>query len=85
MPGPYGTNLGDVWSGEDSEVGKKLMERDGLVLIHEVMEKNGTVQECVYSVAQDNPDPEMQALIGRARRGTERWQAAQIAATASQN
>lgn len=81
VPGPYGTNLGDIWSGEDSEVGKMLMERDGLVLVHEVLNKDGQIQECMYSVDKDNPDPEMQALLARARRGTERW----VAAQASQN
>ena len=79
--GPYGTNLGDIWSGEDSEVGKMCMEREGLVLIHEVMDKDGEVQECIYTVKHDNPDPEMQGLIKRARQGT----ALYIAAQAKQN
>jgi hypothetical protein len=75
--GPYGTNLGDIWSGEDSEVGKMLMDRDGLVMIHEVMNKDGKVQECIYNVAENNPDPEMQDLIKNAREGTELWVAEQ--------
>jgi hypothetical protein len=77
--GPYGTNLGDIWSGEDSEVGKMLMDREGLVMIHEVLEKDGKVGEHIYNVAQDNPDPEMQALIKSAREGTALWVAAQAA------
>lgn len=75
--GPYGTNLGDIWSTEDSEVGKMLMERDGLVMICEVMEKDGKVQEGIYNVHKDNPDPEMQDLIKSAREGTKLWVAAQ--------
>lgn len=75
--GPYGTNLGDIWSGEDSEVGKMLLERDDLVLIHEVLDVDGKIEERIYNVAQDNPDPEMQDLINRARQGTKLWVAAQ--------
>jgi hypothetical protein len=71
--GPYGTNEGDIWSGEHSEVGKMLMERDGLLLIHEII--NG--EERIYNVEPDNPDPEMQDLIKRAREGTPLWAAAQ--------
>jgi hypothetical protein len=79
LRGPYGTNLGDIWSGEDSEIGKMLMEREGLVMIHEVLEKDGKVEERIYNVAQDNPDPEMQDLIKRAREGVELYAAAQAA------
>lgn len=77
--GPYGTNLGDIWSGEDSEVGKMLMEREGLVMIHEIFAKKegGGIEERIYNVAQDNPDPEMQELIANARQGTKLWVAAQ--------
>lgn len=74
--GPYGTNEGDIWSGEDSEVGRRLMERDGRILIHEMMVKNGKLQDCVYTVEPDNPDPEMQDLIARARAGAELYLAA---------
>jgi hypothetical protein len=77
--GPYGTNEGDIWSGEDSEVGKMCMERDGLVLIHEMMVKDGKLQDCMYTVAKDNPRMEMQDLIRRAREGTKLWVAAQAA------
>ena len=75
--GPYGTNEGDIWSGEDSVVGRMCMERDGLVLIHEMLRKDGEVQEGIYTVDKDNPDPEMQELIARARRGTRDWVAEQ--------
>lgn len=71
--GPYGTNEGDIWSAEDSEVGERLKKEKGLILIHEVMERDGEVQECIYSVAQDNPNMEMQMLIKRAREGTIKW------------
>lgn len=72
-PSPYGTSVGDIWSGEDSEIGRRLMERDGLVLIHEVFEDG----EKLYCVDQDNPDPEMQDLLARARAGTALWVEAQ--------
>lgn len=77
--GPYGTNLGDIWSGEDSEVGQMLMHRKGLVMIHEVMEKDGKVQECIYNVEVGNPRMDMQDLIKRARAGTAKWMMAQAA------
>jgi hypothetical protein len=75
--GPYGTNVGDIWSGEDSDVGERLKREKGLILIHEVMEKDGKVQDCVYSVDENNPDMEMQMLIKRARDGLKKWIAAQ--------
>ena len=75
--GPYGTNKGDIWSGEDSPVGKMLMEREGLVMIHEMLEKDGKVEERIYNVDKDNPDPEMQGLIKSAREGTELYMAEQ--------
>jgi hypothetical protein len=79
--GPYGTNVGDIWSGEHSEVGQMLLERDGLVMIHEVMIKDGKSKEHVYSVRLNNPDMEMQDLIRRAREGTPKW----VAAVATRN
>jgi hypothetical protein len=75
--GPYGTNIGDIWSGEHSDVGEMLMERNGLVMIHEIFDKDGKGEERIYNVAQDNPDPEMQDLIKKAREGTELWVAEQ--------
>jgi hypothetical protein len=81
--GPYGTNEGDIWSGEHSEVGKMLMERDGLVLIHEVFYDKDTnkVEERLYNVDLSNPDMQMQDLIKRAREGTSKW----VEAQANQN
>jgi hypothetical protein len=70
--GPYGTNEGDIWSGEDSPVGERL-KADGLILIHEVLNKDGEVQEVIYNVEASNPDPEIQDLIKRAREGLERY------------
>jgi hypothetical protein len=77
--GPYGTNVGDIWSGEHSMAGQMLLEQEGLVMIHEIMDKDGKIQDCVYSVAIDNPDMEMQMAIRRAREGTKKWIAAQAA------
>lgn len=77
--GPYGTNKGDIWSTEDSEIGKMLMDREGLVMIHEVMEVEGKTEERIYNVHKDNPDPEMQQLIQSARNGSALWVAAQAA------
>jgi hypothetical protein len=79
--GPYGTNLGDIWSGEDSPVGKMLMERDGLVMIHEVFrnEKTGEPEERIYNVELSDPDPEMQGLIKSAREGAAKYFEAQAA------
>jgi hypothetical protein len=74
--GPYGTNVGDIWSGEHSDVGQMLMA-EGLVMIHEVMIKDDKIQPCIYSVALNNPDMEMQMLIRNAREGTKKWIAAQ--------
>ena len=74
--GPYGTNEGDIWSGEDSDVGKLLKEKDGVVLIHQVIEKDGKMQDCIYVVKENNPDMEMQDLIKRAREGLKKWLAA---------
>lgn len=76
--GPYGTNEGDIWSGEDSEVGKMLMA-EGLVMIHEMMNRDGVVQERIYNVELSNPDMEMQMLIKKAREGTILWVNAQAA------
>jgi hypothetical protein len=42
-----------------------------------VREKDGEVQEVLYNVEENNPDPEMQDLISRARQGVKRWTAAQ--------
>jgi hypothetical protein len=68
MTGPYGTNLGDIWLGVDSPVGQMLKDREGLTLIHEVLNKDGEIQECLY--VTDDAE-----LIRRAEEGTVRyWQ-----------
>ena len=74
--GPYGTNEGDIWSAENSPVGKMIKEKHGGVLIHEVMRKDGKVEEGIYWVEESNPDMEMQGLIKRAREGLKKWVAA---------
>lgn len=79
--GPYGTNEGDIWTGEDSAVGQRIKREHGGVLIHEMLRKDGVVQEAIYWVEESNPDMQMQDLIRRARRGTEHW----IAARATEN
>jgi hypothetical protein len=70
--GPYGTNEGDTWLGTDSEVGRMLMERDGMTLAFEMMCKDGVLQECMYVT-------ENQDLIAEATRGHELYVAAQAA------
>lgn len=75
--GPYGTNLGDIWTMEGSAVGDKL-KADGLIGIWEVLKDDdtGKIEPCMYSVKLDNPDPEMQELIAKAKAGTEQYLAA---------
>jgi hypothetical protein len=68
--GPYGTNEGDMWLGVDSPVGQQLLEKDGVTLIHEMMHKEGRVQECLYVTKNEE-------LIARATAGHERYMAAQ--------
>ena len=72
-PTPFGQSVGDIWSAEHSEIGRRLLERDGLIMIHEIFEDG----ERIYSVRQDSPDMEMQDLIRRAREGTKLWVEAQ--------
>jgi hypothetical protein len=74
--GPYGTNEGDVWLGMDSPVQKRLDE-DGLVLVHEMLVKDGELQECIYVTRT----PE---LIERAQKGHERWMEANRATVEGQ-
>jgi len=57
LPGPYGTNEGDIWGAEGSDIQERLPE--GKVLIHEVIDG----EEKVYVTT----DPE---LIERAAAGT---------------
>jgi hypothetical protein len=67
--GPYGTNEGDIWTGEHSVVGEMLMEKDGLLLIHEVLFKDGRVGECLYCVDPKSRDMGIQDIVTRARAG----------------
>jgi hypothetical protein len=65
--GTYGTREGDCWLGAGSPIQERLdAEGEGMVLIHEMLVKDGELQECVYVTA--NPE-----LIERARRGHERY------------
>jgi hypothetical protein len=73
--GPYGTNEGDCWLGEGSNVQEMLDKQgDGLVLVHEMLVKDGELQESVYVTASED-------LIARARAGHEKY----IAQKASEN
>lgn len=63
--GSYGTNKGDCWLGTDSPIQRKLdAEGKGLILVHEIVERDGGLQEGVYVTEE----PE---LIERAKRGHE--------------
>ena len=75
--GPYGTNEGDIWSAEHSAVGQRIKDEHGGVLIHEVLNKDGKVEEGIYWVEENNPDMQMQDLIKRAREGLKKWVEAQ--------
>lgn len=80
LRGPYGTNVGDIWSAEDTEVGERLLREKKLVMIWEVFQHEDghpDPNQCTYCVDLDNPDPEMQDLIARARKGTEYYRAEQ--------
>jgi len=67
--GPYGTNEGDMWLSPGSEIQNRL-DAEGLVLINEMMVKDGELQECVYTTS--NPE-----MIAEAREGHKRYVAAQ--------
>ena len=78
-PGPYGTNEGDCWSCEDSEIGKRVTEgQPGAVFITEMMVKDGALQECMYVTT----DP---ALIARAREGVVKYFEAELERAARRN
>ncbi len=69
--GPYGTNEGDVWLSPGSMVQDSLdAAGEGLVLINEMMVKDGKLQEVFYTT--DNPE-----MIAEAREGHKRYVAAQ--------
>jgi hypothetical protein len=67
--GKYGTNEGDKWLAPGSAV-QNALDADGLVLIHEMLVKDGVLQEVMYTT--DNPE-----MIAEAREGHERWVEAQ--------
>jgi hypothetical protein len=72
--GPYGTNEGDMWLAPGSDVQDKLDAKgEGLILIHEMMVKDGELQECLYVTA--NPE-----MIAEATEGHKLWVAAQAMA-----
>ena len=65
--GPYGTNPGDIWTGEGSEMQRRLdRDKPGFVIIHQVNRDGG---DAVFIT----DDPE---TIAAARRGTEHYVAA---------
>jgi hypothetical protein len=73
--GPYGTNEGDIWG--SFENGGPMQDRlnrsqPGLLLVHEMMDRDGTVEEGVYTTR-------VAELVEAAERGFERWVAAQAA------
>jgi hypothetical protein len=77
MKGPYGTNEGDIWA-MGGPVGDKLLAQ-GKLGIWEMLRVDGKVDQRMYCVELDNPRPEMQDLIARARKGTEMYLSAQAA------
>lgn len=77
LRGPYGTNEGDIWA-MGGEVGEMLEEK-GMLGINEMLRKDGKLDVRIYSVKLDNPDPDIQDLIKRARAGVELWVEAQAA------
>lgn len=65
IPGPYGTNEGDIWTADGSVVQEQLdTDGKGLVLIHEMMDRDGDLEEVMY--VSDDAE-----TIAAARRGTE--------------
>jgi hypothetical protein len=80
--GPYGTNEGDIWA-MGGPLGDRLITEDNKLGICEMFrdEQTGKVEERMYCVDLDNPDPEMQNLMTKARQGSMML----ISAQASQN
>lgn len=77
--GPFGTNEGDKWTAPGSSVQDQLdADGEGKVLIHEMMVRDGRLQEVLYVAV---PTDDMADLIAEAREGAERW----VAQQASQN
>jgi len=65
---PYGTREGDIWLGPGAVQELLDAEGEGKVLVHEMMVKDGVLDEFVYVTT----DPE---LIERATHGHELWMA----------
>ena len=69
--GPYGTNEHDKWLAPGSDIQNMLDAKgEGLVLIHEMLVKDGKLQECLYVTA-------LPELIEEATEGHELWLAEQ--------
>jgi hypothetical protein len=68
--GQYGTNEGDIWLAPGSPVQERL-DKEGKVLVHEMMEKDGEVQECMYVLSESNE--ETAELLQRAREGHKQY------------
>jgi hypothetical protein len=64
--GPYGTNENDTWLGPDWMQEKLDEEGNGVVVCCAMIEKEGRVQECIYTTA--NPE-----MIREAREGHEKY------------
>ena len=65
--GEYGTREGDMWLAPGSPVQDRLdQEGKGHVLIHEMMVKDGELQECLYVTANEE-------MIAEAKAGHERY------------
>lgn len=65
LRGPYGTNEGDKWLAPGSPVQDRLdADGEGMVLIHEMLVKEGVLQEVLYVTA--NPE-----MIAEAQEGHE--------------
>jgi hypothetical protein len=72
--GPYGTNEGDMWLATGSPIQDRLdAEGEGLIMIHEMMVKDGELQEGIYVTA-------LPELIEQATEGHELYMAARAQA-----
>jgi hypothetical protein len=72
--GPYGTNEGDKWTSPGSDMQARLdADGEGMILIHEMMVKDGELQECLYVT-------KLPELVEEAEAGTPLWIAAQAQA-----
>jgi hypothetical protein len=76
--GPYGTNEGDIWALTGS-IADRLKAENNLLGVHEMMRDpdTGKLDLRIYCVELDNPDPDIQDIIERAREGVAKHIAAQ--------